>query len=142
MKKIIFLISFFSINLIVSQNMSYTVYEFKVKDQAEGGLMQLFDSFWKDAKIQENGAFNIEEFRRGAPRGMTHRIVRISEIGRVGHMREGANQSERSLFYQKVRNKVEFGASFSGRMLSWLPGDFKANPIVQIWHVKLKPYSF
>ena len=63
MKKIIFLISFFSANLIVCQNMSYTVYEFKVKDQAESGLMELFDSFWKDAKLQENGGFNIEKFQ-------------------------------------------------------------------------------
>lgn len=47
--------------------MSYTVYEFKVKDQAESGLMELFDSFWKDAKLQENGGFNIEKFQRGTP---------------------------------------------------------------------------
>ena len=143
MKKIIFLIAFFSVNLIVSQNMSYTVYEFKVKDQAESGLLELFDSFWKDAKLQENGGFNIEKFQKGTPRGMTHRMVRISEIGRTGHMNESANLSERQAFWAKVGNKVEFGPSFSGRMLSWFPGDFKANPVVQIWHIKLNnPTAF
>ena len=70
-------------------------------------------------------------------------MVRFSEIGRTGHMREGATKSERSLFWAKVRDKVEFGTSFSGRMLSWLPGDLKANPIVQIWHLKLEnPSAF
>tara|TARA_B100001057_G_scaffold32880_1_gene29800 strand:+ start:473 stop:1201 length:729 start_codon:yes stop_codon:yes gene_type:complete len=143
MKKITLLLIILSVNLLIAQNMSYTVYEFKVKDQAENGLIQQFDSFMKDAKIQENGTLNIEKFKRGAPRGMTHRMVRINEIGRTGNIIEDATQSERGLFWQKVRSKVEFGTSFSGRMLSFLPGDFKANPIVQIWHVKLKnPIAF
>jgi len=143
MKKITLILIILSVNLLMAQNMSYTVYEFKVKDEAESGLVQEFDAFWKDAKIQENGAFNVEKYRRGAPRGMTHRMVRFSEIGRTGHMREGATKSERSLFWAKVRDKVEFGTSFSGRILSWLPGDLKANPIVQIWHLKLEnPSAF
>ena len=138
MKKLLLFTILFSANILLAQNMSYTVWEFKVKDQAGTHLLEHFDSYWKDAKLQENGAFNIEKFQRGTPRGMTHRMVRINEIGRMGHMREGSTESERSLFWEKVKNKVEFGTSFSGRMLSWLPGDFKTNPIVQIFHIKLK----
>ena len=54
MKKITLILIILSVNLLMAQNMSYTVYEFKVKDQAGSGLVQEFDAFWKDAKIQES----------------------------------------------------------------------------------------
>ena len=143
MKKLLLFTILFSANILLAQNMTYRVWEIKVKEQASGGLLNIWDSYFKDAEIQKNGTLLIQKFNQGTPRGMTHRVVWISEIGRTGHMREDSNEADRSLMRQKARNKFEFGTSFSGRILSSLPGGFTENPIVQIFHLKLKdPAAF
>ncbi|MCH1612650.1 MAG: hypothetical protein L7S72_05065, partial [Flavobacteriales bacterium] len=79
MKKLLFFVLILSFNNLVAQNMSFRVWEIKVKDQAKGGLLQLFDDHFKDVEIKENGAILLEEYKVGAPRDMTHRIVFLNE---------------------------------------------------------------
>jgi len=126
MKKLLFFVLILSFNNLVAQNMSFRVWEIKVKDQAKGGLLQLFDDHFKDVEIKENGAILLEEYKVGAPRDMTHRIVFLNEIGRSGDMITNKSEAEKKLFWERVKNKIDkWGSTFSGRILSWHPGDFQ-----------------
>ena len=137
MKKIFLFVFLLSINNLIGQNMSFRVWEIKVKDQAKAGLLRLFDDHFKVAEIKENGAILLEEYKVGAPREMTHRIIFLNEIGRIGDMITNKSEAEKKLFWERVKNKIDkWGSTFSGRMLSWHPGDFSKFPSIHLWHIK------
>ena len=95
MKKTLLFVFLLSINNLIGQNMSFRVWEIKVKDQAKAGLLRLFDDHFKVAEIKENGAILLEEYKVGAPREMTHRIIFLNEIGRIGDMITNKSEAEK-----------------------------------------------
>ena len=68
---------------------------------------------------------------------MTHRIIFLNEIGRIGDMITNKSEAEKKLFWERVKNKIDkWGSTFSGRMLSWHPWDFSKFPSIHLWHIK------
>ena len=145
MKKVLLFITFLITGYSVAQDMMYTATEFRVKEGNESNIAKQLDSFFNGAKLLPNGGVVVEAIGPGwglSSRGMTHRIVFLREIGAEGPMNQSSTQEERSINWAIVGDLVdEWGPQYSGRMLSWKPGDFLKNPYIQLWHIKLNSPS-
>ena len=136
MKKLLFTVAFFATISLTAQTMAFTAVEIKAKDYTQKDIAEAFDKVFDGVKMNQAGV-TLERLWMGSTKGMTHRIVWMSTLG-VDMVDEGAiNPDKNEAFWAKMNNYIEeWGASYSGRMLSWQEGDTEKNPTVHIWDIK------
>ena len=137
MKKILFLIAFFTTTILSAQTGGYWAMEFKAKTNMENNISEAFDKVFKDIKLNK-GAIVLEELSTGS-QGMTHRIVWSFTLGIDMMDKDALSPDKWDAFTSKLTNYVEvWGPTYSGRSLSFQMGDHVKNPTVHIWDIKVK----
>ncbi len=124
----------FSTN-IMAQQMAYNVVYVKAEENSEWQIGNLIETYYTNNKRQSGGVV-LEKLRHGRPKGMTHRIVWLWELGKRGMVDGELSEFEQSNFRSQLRGYVEeWGMSYSGRMINWVEGDMKETPFVHIWDI-------
>jgi hypothetical protein len=141
MKKLLFLVSIFSVTNLFSQN-TFQLWNFNAKDGMEGSIAKLADEQWGDAKFK-SGGIQIERIAHG-DNPWSHRIILFGEVGKIGRVDGDIEDSEWGLFQEKLNNFIEeWGPSYAGRFLSAEGGSWIDYPYVQIYDLKLDdPVAF
>ena len=141
MKKILFLIAFFTTTFLTAQTTGYWAMEFKAKSNSENNISEAFDERFKDVKINK-GLVVLERLSTGSQNGMTHRLVWLFTLGVTAIEMDGNNPDKKDAFWAKLDNYIEvWGPTYSGRWLSFQLGDMDKNPTEHIWDIKIKDPS-
>ncbi len=138
MKKLFlsYFLTFISVSLY-AQTMAFTCVEIKAKPFTQDNISEAFDKVFEDVEMNQGGVV-LERFWSGRTHGMTHRIVFMYTLGVDMVDEDAIDPNKNDAFWSKMQNYVEeWGASYSGRMLSWKEGDTEANPNVHIWDIKV-----
>jgi len=138
MKKIIltYFLAFATLS-IYAQTMAFNVVEIKVKQFTQDKIAEDFDNLFKDVKLNKGGIV-LERIVRGRAEGMTHRLVFMSTLGVELIDEDAIDPNKNDAFWSKMRNYVEeWGAYYSGRILSWQEGDTEKNSTGHIWDIKV-----
>lgn len=131
-----FILCLFISNFLSAQNMSYTVMEFKAKENTYDKVVDMFIENYKDVEFKPNCGINLDGMGFSKPRGMNFRIVRFHEVGHVGSIFANDDQLKEQLFWGRLNELIEeMGTISMGRMLSWLPGDFEKNKAVHFYSI-------
>ena len=139
MKKILFLIAFFTTTILTAQTGGYWVQEFKAKPNTENDISKAFDKVYKDIQMNMGGVA-IQKLSTGSQNGMTHRFVIFYMLGHYVETmgKDGINPDKWEAFLSKMENYIEVvGPSYAGRILKWQFGD-TTNTTSHIWDIKVK----
>ena len=127
-----FLILFTTISY--AQN-TFRLWHFNAKDGAEAAIGELMTKHNENAKFK-SGGIQIERISYG-DNVWTHRVVAFGEVGKIG--RSDLKEFQQELFLERLNNYVEeWGPSYAGRFLSYVGGQPKDFPFVQIYDLELK----
>ena len=127
-----FLILFTTISY--AQN-TFRLWHFNAKDGAEAAIGELMTKHNENAKFK-SGGIQIERISYG-DNIWTHRVVAFGEVGKIG--RSDLQEFQQELFLERLNNYVEeWGPSYAGRFLSYVGGQPKDFPFVQIYDLELK----
>ena len=127
-----FLILFTTISY--AQN-TFRLWHFNAKDGAEAAIGELMTNHNENAKFK-SGGIQIERISYG-DNVWTHRVVAFGEVGKIG--RSDLKEFQQELFLERLNNYVEeWGPSYAGRFLSYVGGQPKDFPFVQIYDLELK----
>ncbi len=133
MKKSIFILLFLSASISFSQN-TFRLWHFNAKDGAETAISNLMTSHNENAKFKSGGV-QFERISYGDNQ-WTHRVVAFGEVGKIG--RTDLKEFQQGFFLEKLNNYVEeWGPSYAGRFLSYVGGQPKDFPFIQIYDLKL-----
>ena len=137
MKKIILLFVFFATVSLTAQRMAFSVVEIKAKPHTQKDIVKAFTDTYEGVEMNQGGIV-LERMGNGRTNGATHRVVFMWTLG-VRMMAEDAiSEDKNSVLWAKMGNFVEeWGAEYSGRILSWQEGDTDKNSNVHIWDVKI-----
>ena len=123
----IILFSFYSF----SQN-TFRLWHFNAKDGTETAIGELMTKHNANAEFKSGGV-QIERISFGDNK-WTHRVVAFGEVGKIG--RNDLKEFQQSLFLEKLNNFVEeWGPSYAGRFLSYVGGQPKDFPFIQIYEI-------
>ena len=123
----IILFSFYSF----SQN-TFRLWHFNAKDGTETAIGELMTKHNSNAEFKSGGV-QIERISFGDNK-WTHRVVAFGEVGKIG--RNDLKEFQQSLFLEKLNNFVEdWGPSYAGRFLSYVGGQPKDFPFIQIYEI-------
>ena len=127
-----FLILFTTISY--AQN-TFRLWHFNAKDGAEAAIGELMTKHNENAEFK-SGGIQIERISYG-DNVWTHRVVAFGEVGKIG--RSDLKEFQQQLFLERLNNYVEeWGPSYAGRFLSYVGGQPKDFPFIQIYDLELK----
>ena len=132
MKKLIYIISFiFIANNLYSQN-TFRLWHFNAKDGTETAIGELMTKHNENAEFKSGGV-QVERISFGDNK-WSHRVVAFGEVGKIG--RTDLKEFQQGLFLEKLNNYVEeWGPSYAGRFLSYVGGQPKDYPFIQIYEI-------
>ena len=132
MKKLIYIISFiFIATNLYSQN-TFRLWHFNAKDGTETAIGELMIKHNENAEFKSGGV-QIERISFGDNK-WSHRVVAFGEVGKIG--RTDLKEFQQGLFLEKLNNYVEeWGPSYAGRFLSYVGGQPKDYPFIQIYEI-------
>lgn len=138
MKKLLFVIGLLTSVFLTAQTMVFSVQELKVKPFTQKDIASAFDDVFDGVKMNQAGVV-LERFRKGSSNGMTHRLVFMSTLGVDMIDEDAIGADKNAVFWGKLRNYVEeWGAGYSGRILSWQEAALEGNKNIHIWDIKVK----
>lgn len=132
MKKLIYIISFiFIATNLYSQN-TFRLWHFNAKDGTQTAIGELMTKHNENAEFKSGGV-QIERISFGDNK-WSHRVVAFGEVGKIG--RTDLKEFQQGLFLEKLNNYVEeWGPSYAGRFLSYVGGQPKDYPFIQIYEI-------
>ena len=140
MKKVFYFLVFvlFTTNAI-SQN-TFRLWHFNAKAGTEEAIGNLITKHNENADYK-SGGIQIERITFG-DNMWSHRVVAFGELGKLG--RNDLKEYQQGLFLEKLNNFVEeWGPSYAGRFLSFVGGEPKDSPFIQIYNIQLNdPVAF
>ena len=140
MKKVFYFLAFvlFTTNAI-SQN-TFRLWHFNAKAGTEEAIGNLITKHNENADYK-SGGIQIERITFG-DNMWSHRVVAFGELGKLG--RNDLKEYQQGLFLEKLNNFVEeWGPSYAGRFLSFVGGEPKDFPFIQIYNIRLNdPVAF
>ena len=140
MKKVFYFLVFvlFTTNAI-SQN-TFRLWHFNAKAGTEEAIGNLITKHNENADYK-SGGIQIERITFG-DNMWSHRVVAFGELGKLG--RNDLKEYQQGLFLEKLNNFVEeWGPSYAGRFLSFVGGEPKDFPFIQIYNIQLNdPVAF
>ena len=131
---------FFLIALLVSvdleaQTRGIAFNEIRIKDGNQDNIIEAYEKAMEDVELT-GGVVLLQRIWKGAEDGMTHRMVWDWELGTDWF--KGLDPNKGEAFWAKMNNSIEeWGASYSGRVLSWKDGD-DDNKTHHVWDIKPK----
>jgi hypothetical protein len=134
MKKVFYFLVFvlFTTNAI-SQN-TFRLWHFNAKAGTEEAIGNLITKHNENADYK-SGGIQIERITFG-DNMWSHRVVAFGELGKLG--RNDLKEYQQGLFLEKLNNFVEeWGPSYAGRFLSFVGGEPKDFPFIQIYNIQL-----
>ena len=135
MKKILLVVLILFGTDVLAQQMAYNVVYVRAEENSEWQIGNLIETYYTDNK-RKSGGVVLEKLRHGRPKGMTHRIVWLWELGKSGMADGELSEYEQSNFRSQLRGYVEeWGMSYSGRMINWVEGDMRETPYIHIWDI-------
>tara|TARA_B100001057_G_C22794576_1_gene929060 strand:- start:950 stop:1693 length:744 start_codon:yes stop_codon:yes gene_type:complete len=138
-KTYFFLLLVFFTTYSFSQN-TFRLWHFNAKDGTEPAIGELMTKHNENAEFKSGGV-QIERISFGDNK-WTHRVVAFGEVGKLG--RSDLKEFQQGLFLEKLNNYVEeWGPSYAGRFLSYVGGQPKDFPFIQIYDIAPKdPEAF
>ena len=131
MKKILFIICVLSLSISFSQN-TFRLWHFNAKPGTETAIGNLLTKHNENAEFKSGGV-QIERISYGDNQ-WTHRVVAFGEVGKIG--RTDLKDFQQDLFLEQINNFVEdWGPSYAGRFLSYVGGQPKDFPFLQIYEI-------
>ncbi|OUU46994.1 MAG: hypothetical protein CBC28_08245 [Flavobacteriaceae bacterium TMED68] len=131
MKKILFIICVLSLSISFSQN-TFRLWHFNAKPGTETAIGNLLTKHNENAEFKSGGV-QIERISYGDNQ-WTHRVVAFGEVGKIG--RTDLKDFQQDLFLEQIDNFVEdWGPSYAGRFLSYVGGQPKDFPFLQIYEI-------
>ena len=140
MKKIFFLLALVLFTTKTFSQNTFRLWHFNAKDGAEAAIGDLMTKHNQNAEFK-SGGIQVERISYGDNK-WTHRVVSFGEVGKIG--RTDLKEFQQGLFLEQLNNLVEeWGPSYAGRFLSYVGGQPKDFPFIQIYNITPKdPVAF
>ena len=146
MRKLLLIIFLASSTNLIAQQMGFQVVYIDAEENSQDNITDILDEFYKNNKLKTNGAVALERLWLGRPKGTTHRIAFLWELGNRGFEEGEITKDENRSFWSSLINRIDSWAwdkSYAGRFLNFIEGDVEKYPYVQIWDIKPEnPQSF
>ena len=84
MRKLLLIIFLATSTNLIAQQMGFQVVYIDAEENSQDNITDILDEFYKNNKLKTNGAVALERLWLGRPKGTTHRIAFLWELGNSG----------------------------------------------------------